>query len=679
MIRRSPLALFALPVLTVLALAPPALAKADVPGVTSFAVASFQDQQPTSAADMVRLLPGFQIHNGDLGVRGYSGSAGNILIDGQRPTSKEESPEAILERIPAEAVDHVELIRNGAPGYDFQGYAQLVNVVRSDKVDLQGRVEVQQVHSHAGYSAPRMEAQVNWQGDESSLDLGTIFYQAVDNGLGYGRRDQINADGTPLKLARYAYPRLGEGGQVRAEFRQSLPLGELTLNGLIKQDFWHADITEAVSYPAPQINPAKDRRRGRTGEMQARYEAPLSDNEQLLVLASNRTNEDVSRNMSYAPGTVSMTADRAGSRESILRTVYRRQDGDIALNAGVEGAINVLNSRNGLVTNGVPVVLPAANVRVSEKRGEGFVAGTWRATPTLTAELEMRYEASVLSQSGDTNLSKPLSYAKPRLLTSWRPLPGDEFRFSVERRVGQLNFDDFASSANLLNNNVTAGNRDLEPDRTTRIELTWERRFWKRGSLVVTAQRDDVTALIDHIPIFNDDGSIYDANGNIGNGQRDRLQANLTMPLDPLCLAGFTVKAAGNLTHSEVTDPATGQPRPFSGEHPFDGWVSLTKDMPRHGLRWGMTLASPSIYRSWKANEFQRDEYPARLSAFVEYRPRPQWTVRVFGERMTQVPTYRDRTIYEGLRQASAVDYVEQRALNTGMLLGLNIQHTFQD
>jgi hypothetical protein len=675
MIRRTSIAFAALLVFPLFA----AGANADTPGVTIYRVAFFQDLQPVNAAEMVRMLPGFQIRNGDLGVRGYSGSAGNILVDGQRPTSKEESPEAILERIPAEAVDHIELIRSGASGYDMQGYALLANVVRSTKVALQGRVEVQEVHSHSGYSAPRMESQINWQGDDSSLDLGAILYQAVDNGLGYGRRNQIGADGVPLKLARYAYPRLGEGGQVSAEFRQSLPLGELTLNGLVKQNYWHADIVETITYPAPLIQPAQDRNRDRSAEMQARYEMPLSDDEQLLVLASHRTTEDISRNRSYSPGSVSMTADRAGRRESILRVDYRRQAGDIVLNTGVEGALNILNSRNSLFTDGVPVALPAANVRVAERRGEGFVTGTWHATPTLTAELEMRYEASVLSQSGDTNLSRPLSYAKPRLQTSWRPLPGEEFRFSIERRVGQLNFDDFVSSANLLNNNVEAGNRNLQPDRTTRIELTWERRFWTRGSLTVTAQRDEVAALIDHIPVFNDDGTVYDANGNIGNGQRERLLANLTMPLDPLCLAGFTVQAAGNLSHSEVDDPATGQPRPFSGDHPFDGWVSLTKDMPRHRLRMGMTLASPSVYRSYKANEFERDSYPARLSAFVEYRPRPQWTVRLFGERMTQVPTYRDRTIYDGLRGDSGIDYVEQRALNTGMMVGLNIQHTFQD
>lgn len=665
--------------LLVLWAAPGARAETGQPGITNFTAAFFSTTQPVNAAEMVRLVPGFQIHNGNLGVRGYSGSGGNILIDGQRPTSKEESPESLLERIPAEAVDHIELIRSGTPGYDMQGYALLVNVVRSTKVSLRGRVEVQEVHSHSGYSAPRMEAQINWLGDTSSVNLSSILYQAIDSGLGYGRRDRIAPDGSPVKLARYGYPRLGEGGQISAEYRQDLPDGTLTLNGLAKQSFWHANINEVISYPAPLSQPARSRERDRDVEMQARYERELSEDAQILVLASHRSMEERSRDITFTPGTVNISTKRTGDRETILHADYRRQDGAFSLDVGAEGAINILNSRNGLSTNGVPVVLPSANVRVEEQRGEGFVVGTWRITPTITAEAEMRYEASVLKQSGDTNLSKPLSYPKPRVQAAWRPMPGNELRFSVERRVGQLNFNDFTSSANLLNNNIVAGNRDLEPDRTTRFELTWERRFWKRGSLTLTAQRDDITGLIDHMPIITSDGTVLDANGNVGNGQRDRLSANLTMPLDPLCLGGFTVRAAGTLNHSEVVDPATGQVRAFSGNQPFDGWLSLTKDMPKQSLRWGMTVSSQGNYNYYKANEFEQARYPARLSAFVEYRPRPQWTVRLFGERLTQVPSVRERTIYTGLRGATAVAYLERRSLNTGMMLGVNIQHTFEN
>jgi hypothetical protein len=56
---------------------------------TTFPRAYFDNAQPATALDMIKLLPGFQLHQGDSSVRGYSGSVGNVLIDGQRPASKE--------------------------------------------------------------------------------------------------------------------------------------------------------------------------------------------------------------------------------------------------------------------------------------------------------------------------------------------------------------------------------------------------------------------------------------------------------------------------------------------------------------------------------------------------------------------------------------------------------------
>jgi hypothetical protein len=65
---------------------------------------------------MISRCPAFRFDGGDSDVRGFSGATGNVLIDGKRPTSKSESLEAILRRIPARSVVRIELIRAGAPG-----------------------------------------------------------------------------------------------------------------------------------------------------------------------------------------------------------------------------------------------------------------------------------------------------------------------------------------------------------------------------------------------------------------------------------------------------------------------------------------------------------------------------------------------------------------------------------
>ena len=81
----------------------------------------FANSQPTTAFDMVTLVPGFRLTEGDATVRGYSGAAGNILIDGQRPAGKAETLEEILKRIPAPHVARIELVHAGALGVDMQG------------------------------------------------------------------------------------------------------------------------------------------------------------------------------------------------------------------------------------------------------------------------------------------------------------------------------------------------------------------------------------------------------------------------------------------------------------------------------------------------------------------------------------------------------------------------------
>ena len=164
-----------------------------------------------------------------------------------------------------------------------------------------------------------------------------------------------------------------------------------------------------------------------------------------------------------------------------------------SLEAGGETAFNFLDSVQTYVENGVPVVLPAANVRVEERRGEVFGTSTWRITPKLSTEAGMRIEVSTISQTGDTNLEKSFTYYKPRLAVTWSPTPVDQFRLRIERQVGQLDFGDFVSSVAFSTGTGTAGNADLEPDKTWVVEAAYERKFWTDGAIVFRAEHDEIT------------------------------------------------------------------------------------------------------------------------------------------------------------------------------------------
>src|SRR5262249_55956118 len=105
----------------------PKVSSAPEQGVTSYAASYFADARPNTAADMIDRLPGFTLSTGAQ-VRGYAGAAGNVVIDGERPATKQDDLQIVLRRIPAAQVDRIDVIRGGAPGIDMQGQTVLANV-----------------------------------------------------------------------------------------------------------------------------------------------------------------------------------------------------------------------------------------------------------------------------------------------------------------------------------------------------------------------------------------------------------------------------------------------------------------------------------------------------------------------------------------------------------------------
>ena len=64
-------------------------------GVLVFTPDFFASQRPNTALDMVNRVPGFSIDDGS-GARGFEGAVGNILINNNRPASKNDAGSNVL-------------------------------------------------------------------------------------------------------------------------------------------------------------------------------------------------------------------------------------------------------------------------------------------------------------------------------------------------------------------------------------------------------------------------------------------------------------------------------------------------------------------------------------------------------------------------------------------------------
>src|SRR5206468_10656981 len=75
--------------------------------ITTYDAAFFAKYAPRTAYDIVQRIPGFTLdlgannNNNGADIRGFAGVAGNVVVNGQRPSTKSETLDAYLSRIPA--------------------------------------------------------------------------------------------------------------------------------------------------------------------------------------------------------------------------------------------------------------------------------------------------------------------------------------------------------------------------------------------------------------------------------------------------------------------------------------------------------------------------------------------------------------------------------------------------
>ncbi len=631
---------------------------------------------PNTAMDMVLRLPGFGFDAGAQ-VRGFAGAAGNVLIDGERPTAKQDNLQAILTRIPASQVDHIDVIRGGAPGIDMQGRTVLANVVLKKGAGVTAVVALADMFVYDGRNLPdgRFELTRKWDGHTLELSLVPSLYE--DDGVGNGPRTRTDPAGAVLIRSFTKAHAGGAQGTATAAYEAPLLGGKLRLNGSGYYQGYDDDEDDRLSLPSTDLQTLRDRKHLLQTELGAHFEARLGRRASLELIAIQQLNRQTYRSAFTSAPEDDLFGETDTSRESILRSVVRLNAGaKLTLEASAEGAYNTQTSDSAFSVNAADVPLPAAHVTVSETRGELAGVATWRPAARLTVEAGLRTEVSAIASRGDVALSKTLVFPKPRAILTYSADARTQLRLRIEREVGQLNFADFvASSALGAGGVVHAGNPDLNPQDAWTVEAAVEKHV---GAVVavVTLRRQWISDVVDRAPIFSP-GGVFDAPGNIGDARETDLDLNLTVPLDGIGLKHVQVRGLGTLRHSEVRDPTTGEPRRISGQHPYDFELHLTHDVPRWRLNWGLDL-----YNRWTETYFRFDEidvYALKtyVGGFVEYKPRPGWSLRIEGGNLAARGFERILKVYGGPRDHAGLSYVDDRRLQVGPALRFRIRRAF--
>lgn len=666
----------ALAVAVGLAMTSPAFASAQAEGRLEYPADFFATAQPTTAYDMIGRLPGFVFDAGG-DVRGLSGAQGNVLIDGRRPASKSEDLESLIRRIPAAQVLRIEVIRGGAPGVDMQGLPVVANIVRRQGGTLEGAVSAGTERHDDGRWAGDvgLELSRSLSGDRR-IEASGELYRYVDEDAGDGPRERRDSLGALLRASQADQTGGGEGGRLSAAWTQPLAGGTLSANGLVSTETWDWSLDDLRTHPTPDRSRVEENEEEVEAELGATWERPLSSGRLQVVGLQRWGDETLTSSSRDADGQERFDSEET-TGESIGRiSLTRILSPRLTLEGGLEGAFNWREGKAFSEEDGVEIELPSSDVRVEERRAEAALSATWRPAARWSVEAGLRVETSELSQSGETEASRSLTYAKPRLNTVWTPDDNSEWRLRIEREVGQLDFGDFITSASLDTGQVSAGNADLRPAAAWVVEAVYERRFWGEGALTLTLINEAIEDAIDRVPVVSPSG-VFDAPGNIGDAERRLAQVRLALPLGRLGVEGGLLKTFVEFAHTEANDPTTGERRRMSDYNPFESEVEFTQDLPARRIKWGVSAFFGSPYRYYRFDRIEEELTEPWWSAFAEWKARPNLVVKLQVENITGRGYDVDRIIHDGPRDVSPILFTETRRQAFGPYVALRLRRTF--
>ena len=614
----------------------------------------FTEFQVSSALDMVFHVPGFSFNGGE-DVRGFAGAAGNVLIDGQRPASKGNLQET-LGNISSAQIDHVELIVGGAPGIDMQGYRQIVNVVRksSGKPSLQFGGNIK---TFPGNAKPAGFVSYSRNKGGKTTDLYIEAFGFQDNGVNNTKRHIYSPDFSDTSPEFINIPQLGGGTGHEEKFSHSRPFlgGKLSFNG----DYNPIDYDLDARYEKPSITGFEhfDMKEIQS-ELGLQYEHKLGKHLSVDFNALRR-HDRTSQDDLYTEG------DDQGhytslslSSEHIFSGKLTWQPNDkLTYKFGAETAFNSRDNFTRYTQNGDEQAVPLDKVRVEEDRNEYYVIRNWQATKTINVEAGLKVETSTISVKQD-NRSQSFVYPKPNLQIVWTATDKLKLSWRTERVVGQLNFDDFASSVSLDTSVIKAGNSAIVPQKEWQNGLTLDWSFWGKGALTLGYKHAALEDTLDFTPIVTDEG-VFNARGNIGEGTRDEFNTVLTLPTDKFHIKGGTLKVDYTRIKTSVTDPITHRTRAISGQNPDNYVITFDQNLTKYRTSWGVELDSLNNSEQYNATDYYHFKSERWLAVYVEYKTKNNVTMAVVVQNPAGRHDKYDRVVWTGQRDQSPLDRVE--------------------
>ena len=695
--------------------------------ILSYDLEYFQRFEPTSVGEMLKRVPGVTFTSDVLefdgvSMRGLPPGYTNILINGRRAPGGEDDGAFLVDRIPAELVERIEIIRSPRADQPSDGIGGAINIVLKEGAQLEGgAVRAGALINEDGEI--RGSAAVTWAGntEDSSLWIG-LNYQGRRNPKkkqSWRYDDDPAAGGVLDNIELQDDTRDGEDLSANAEYTLRLDNGRLRFNGLAVDTSRDEDET-SLTYV--------DNGAGVFDELDETEVQAERISQQTYALG-------VDGEFGFGPGELDFKAGWSGFRDNTDTSVEVADPGDpLELDEYVElditddeyefgaaytlengplefkfGADYLMKERDAAevefdISGGVvddPDPEPGAIYTIEETRFEPFARVTVELNDQLKLDAGLRYEMMDRDVTSDLGtVSSDASELFPSLHLTWSPSGSDQFRASyarTQRRPDYSFLAPYLADEEPGDEDALQGNPLLESEIADGFDVGYEHRIGSRGVFGVNVfyrKIENLIELVDTGTEVNEDGdppapgddvfNLFEPR-NIGDGTTWGVEVDVSSPLDFVGLPETGVFFNYTWLDSEVTDPWTGVERQFRNQPQNVYNIGFIQNLPAWAASFGASLYGRDEGYESGLDELVRVEYDQDLEAFVEKRFGERFVVRLSAmnlldkEKRETFHKYDGDSVEEILdnRANGDLDEYEQEAERSGVLYQVTLRAAF--
>lgn len=656
----------------------------DTAPVLRYDLEYFQRFEPATVGDMLKRVPGVAFVGSDIMefdgamMRGMAAGYTQVLVNGKKVPGAGDDRSFWVDRIPAEMVDHVEILRSNSANRSGDAMAGTINIVLRDAYVFDGSyVRIGATRAFDGEINPSLGAVTSGDFLGGRILAGINLQDRYRSKL---KRSDRFSDPTMDELTSFEdQSEVKDGRDTSANLSWTTDVGETGRFGIdafyVKTDRDVTEVSHEVEYDdgdviesnVPGLNPIDQVNWG----VGADYHFGMAGGTTKLELDHARfrdTSAESEQKHEYVNGDWDKSEAEAQSvdasdRETGFTLAHQRPVGGAELEFGVDWRskkrdITYTNFAWEAEDEGDPVVYEndgSIGSLIEETRVDPYVMVSGKGE-AFAWEAGLRYETTKSDiryrEDGETEGSASRDYdiLLPSLHLKWDLDDATRINVSLARSLKRPNFNELVPA--LLDgeygDNDYIGNPQLEPETANGLDLGFERRLGKHGVVGVNVFYRDVKNLIELVntgewsedaqDTYDDDlEEFLDENpgaseadfefepeswvftsANVGNGKVYGVEFDLSTPLTALGLPDTGVFLNYSWLNSKVDD--------FLGSRRFNDQarsvynVGFIHDLPALQASFGATYRKQGDAFSRIVAEEVTVRYGADLEVFVEKR-----------------------------------------------------------